>query len=83
MSRARHEWRVYHPAEQRAILKRLRGEPETAEERRIVDALAAELEERIAGRKRQRRLPSERAARKSQIPLFYRLKNRKAKKSSL
>jgi len=71
MARPSHGFRVYHPATQRAILRRLRGEDgETAEQKQLVDGVIEELETLLKGRKRQRRLPSERAVRKVQGSLF-------------
>lgn len=69
-ARRRYEFRVEHPSEQRAVLRRLKGETETPEDRQLVEALIADLEKLLAGRVRRRRLPSERNARKAQRALF-------------
>jgi hypothetical protein len=72
MSRPRYYFRREHPSEQKALLRRLRGsgDPETPEDRKIVNDAIAELEQLLESRKRRRRLPSERTARKSQKSLF-------------
>ncbi len=82
MARDRHEWRVFHPTAQRAILKRLRGEEEKPDEKRLIEEAIAQLERLLRGRRRVRRLPSEKAAKRSQRSLF-RVSVEKVRKSSL